>query len=61
MKAATGELNLTVITVVAIAAIMLFFTGVLWPRIRTSVNNQWDSIDQNSDSEGNISNGTTPP
>lgn len=45
MKAATGELNLTVITVVAIGAIAALFYTVLWPTIR-------DNIVDNT--EGNI-------
>ncbi len=44
MKAATGELNLTVITLIAIAAIIAFFTAVLWPAISKSVNQQWENI-----------------
>ncbi len=43
MKAATGELNLTVITLIAIAAIVAFF-WVLWPSIADSLNNQWANI-----------------
>ena len=37
MKEATGELNMTVITVVAIAAVGAFFTVFIWPRIKNSV------------------------
>lgn len=43
MKAATGELNLTVITLIAISAIIGFF-WVLWPTIQESLNEQWDNI-----------------
>lgn len=43
MKAATGELNLTVITLIAIAAIMGFF-WIMWGNIQTSLNTQWNSI-----------------
>lgn len=49
MKAATGELNLTVITIVAIAGIMLVFTTFLWPNIQTTIEKQWESISNNSD------------
>lgn len=41
MKAATGELNLTVITISAIALVILFFSAVLWPSIKTTLNTQW--------------------
>lgn len=43
MKAATGELNLTVITLIAIAAVIGFF-WIMWPKIQNSLNNQWDDI-----------------
>jgi hypothetical protein len=43
VKAATGELNLTVITLVAIAAVIGFF-WVMWPNIQRSLNAQWDNI-----------------
>ena len=42
MKAATGELNLTVITVIAIAAVMAFFGTIMWPKIQSTINSQWD-------------------
>ena len=44
MKAATGELNLTVITLIAIAAVISFFLIVLWPQIQGSINTQWNTI-----------------
>ena len=37
MKEATGELNMTVITVVAIAAIAAFFTMLVWPSVKNSM------------------------
>ena len=43
MKAATGELNLTVITLIAIAAIIGFF-WIMWPNIKSSLNTQWNNI-----------------
>lgn len=44
MKAATGELNLTVITLIAIAAVIGFFISVMWPNIQNSLNQQWGDI-----------------
>jgi len=41
MKAATGELNLTVITIIAIGAVLAFFMGVLWPAIKTQLTTEW--------------------
>ena len=43
MKAATGELNLTVITLIAIAAVIGFFWA-MWPNIQNSLNSQWNAI-----------------
>ena len=43
MKAATGELNLTVITLIAIAAVIGFF-WIMWPNIQGSINSQWENI-----------------
>ena len=38
MKEATGELNMTVVTVVAIAAIGAFFYAFVWPAIKSNIN-----------------------
>ena len=46
MQAATGELNLTVITLIAIAAVIGFF-WLLWPGIKSALNNQWKNINAN--------------
>ncbi len=46
MKAATGELNLTVITLIAIAAVIAFF-WLMWPGIQNSINSQWQDISTN--------------
>lgn len=40
MKEATGELNMTVIAVVAIAAVGAFFYAFIWPRIKSTVSSQ---------------------
>ena len=42
MKAATGELNLTLITVVALGAVLALFTTVLWPQIKEKITGTWD-------------------
>ncbi len=46
MKAATGELNLTVITLIAIGAVIGFF-WMMWPNIQNSINNQWKDVSSN--------------
>lgn len=43
MKAATGELNLTVITLLALAAVIGFF-WVMFPTIKETINSQWTNI-----------------
>ena len=40
MKEATGELNVTVITVVAIAAVAAFFYAFIWPIVKNNLNRQ---------------------
>jgi len=41
MKEATGELNMTLVVIVAVAAVMAFAV-IFVPRIIKSVNKQWD-------------------
>ena len=55
MKAATGELNLTVITIVAIAGIMGIFATFLWPRIQNTITKQWNNISRDSNTIGSAS------
>ena len=50
MKAATGELNLTVITIVAIGAVIAFFTAFLWPAIQKSIKEGWGKVKESSPS-----------
>ena len=59
MKAATGELNLTVITIVAIARVIGFFTAILWPQIKDSINAQWNSVSGIEAHGGEASGGST--
>ena len=44
MKDAMGELNMTVVTIVAIGAVAAFFIGVLWPQIQEKINAGWEDI-----------------
>lgn len=43
MKEATGELNMTVVTIIAIGAIIAFF-WVMWPQISNTITGTWNSI-----------------
>ena len=47
MKEASGELNMTLITIIAIAAIAGLFTVWLLPRVQKSINNKWNTIENN--------------
>ena len=40
MKEATGELNMTVIVIVAIAAMAAFFYAFVWPSVKVSMLNR---------------------
>ncbi|MBP3841361.1 MAG: hypothetical protein IK997_04540 [Bacilli bacterium] len=48
MKEATGELNMTVVTIIAIAGIAAFLTVFLWPNIKNSISNQWNNIENSN-------------
>ena len=37
MKEATGELNMTVVTIVAVAALLAFFYLVIWPNLQAGM------------------------
>ena len=52
MKAATGELQLTVITLIAIAAVIGFF-WIMWPQIRTTIQAQWNNVETADHGTGN--------
>ena len=52
MKAATGELNLTVITLIAIAAVIGFFITIMWPQIQRSIDSQWNQINTQDGTNG---------
>ena len=46
MKEATGELNMTVVTIIAIGAVIAFF-WLMWPSIQETISDQWDSATEN--------------
>ena len=56
MKEATGELNMTVITVVAIAAVGMLFTIFVWPNIQS--NMALNTACSQTDANGNYSTAT---
>lgn len=55
MKEATGEMNMTVVTIIAIGAIVAFF-WFMWPKIQDTITKQWGTIDdvcEDKDKDGN--------
>lgn len=60
MKAATGELNLTVITLIAIGAVIAFF-WVMWDPISQAITSQWQDVStndrNNADANVGVNNG----
>lgn len=41
MKEATGEMNMTVVTIIAIGAIAAFF-WLMWPKIQDAISGSWN-------------------
>lgn len=60
MKAATGELNLTVITLIAIGAVIAFF-WFMWGPIKNGINNQWNDINTNDRNTRSSEGGSLAP
>ena len=56
MKEATGELNMTVITVIAIAAISGLFMTFVWPMVQTTIQRR--TCEANGGSWTTAENGT---
>lgn len=56
MKEATGELNMTVVTIIAIGAIIAFF-WVMWPNIQNTINGMWNNISDTSNVDAINGNG----
>ena len=48
MKEATGEVSMTVITLVAIAIIGAIL-ALMWPKIQDRITGMWDSTDKNAE------------
>ena len=48
MKESTGELNMTLVTVVAVAAILIFATTFV-PQILNNVQNRWNKAENTAD------------
>lgn len=59
MKEASGELNMTVITIVAIAAIAGLF-AILWKPISEKIQNKWNDSDVKVEQPGQVTPTTNP-
>lgn len=46
MKEASGELSMTLITIIAVGIIVGIF-AVFWPNIRDAINEKWNGFDDN--------------
>ena len=57
MKAATGELNLTVITLVAIGLIIAFFTAFLYPQVKDVIANLVKNTNTSGDTQSHCPSG----
>ena len=60
MKEATGELNMTVIVLIAVAAVLALFWAFVWPAIQSGIKSRTCSTWKNSDgtSYKYVTNGT---
>ncbi len=47
MKEATGELNMTVVTIVMIGLIAAFF-AIFWPQIQEQIQTEWTDTTNNA-------------
>lgn len=55
MKEATGELNMTLVTVVAVAAILIFVTAFV-PNILKNITNRWGQAENTTDINNTVKN-----
>jgi len=51
MKEASGELNMTLITIVAIAGLAALL-ALFWPRIKNTISNKWSATESSSTTIG---------
>jgi len=45
MKEASGELSMTLVTIIAVAAIATAI-GIFWPTIKSTIENKWGDFDK---------------
>lgn len=49
MKEASGELSMTLITIIAVGVIIGIF-ALFWPRIQNAINNRWSNFERDATS-----------
>ncbi len=45
MKEASGELSMTLVTIIAVGVIVGIF-ALFWPRIQNAINNRWNKFEK---------------
>lgn len=53
MKEATGELNMTVITIILIGVVLGFFY-LIWDNIKSQINNEWNKATEKGPNAYNV-------
>lgn len=53
MKEATGELNMTVITIILIGVVLGFFY-LIWDNIKKQINTEWDKATERNPNAYNV-------
>lgn len=44
MKEASGELSMTLVTIIAVGVIVMIFAA-FWPQIQKTINNRWNNFE----------------
>ena len=47
MKEASGELSMTLVTIIAVGVIVAIFAA-FWPRIQNTINNRWKNFENDA-------------
>ena len=50
MKEASGELSMTLITIIAVGVIVGIFAA-FWPQIRNAINDRWGTFEEEAEKE----------
>jgi len=50
MKEASGELSMTLVTIIAVGVIVGIF-ALFWPQIRDAINERWSTFEEEAEKE----------